>query len=499
MNKKKRFDGYRVKKFKGASHGMGGIKLDALGYTTNDLDKAAVEIEGNEVVSKDNNNQLYIYSDKLNAAEKANKASKFDGDDKLSRNTRKLILKDAKRFNEQELQKYIQEKLAHEQTANQPTEEVEGNTNNNTGSDEVPEALLGGLLTDTLLPVGLNFATDTLKTLIAGQDEQPKPIPMTNNTNPFSSTPQMKYGGKVPKYTLGTEGPDLPIDNTLLTTDNKLELGMPVIPANQFTPMIAVPQPDDNPAPSNLADGDKMQSMLNSIAPATKENKLDINLPAALRIGSGIGSALLSFQRPEEEQLQLADFSRGDALTAGTGVDAATLTNANQRAFSTVNEAARRASGTVGQYLNRLRANSGNLAQANDQALLRTKQYNDQVALQRAGRADRNAMSIAGERIRKQIADSQNQAMSQDQMQNFFNQMTNVATGLERKDALEKQMSSFNDAQKKQFLLNMAAIGLKNPNFGISANILKTLENAENMTPDELANAIIEFKSTKTN
>ena len=76
------------------------------------------------------------------------------------------------------------------------------------------------------------------------------------------------------------------------------------------------------------------------------------------------------------------------------------------------------------------------------------------MALQRAGRSDKNETINANERIRKQIADSQNQAMSQDQMQNFFNQMTNVATGLERKSMIEKQTAQMNDNQKRQFMLN---------------------------------------------
>lgn len=545
------YSGYRIVKFNAPSHSKGGTKLDILGRQTSNPDKAAVEIEKKEVVSRDNNGNLYVYSDKLGSNKIAMKADKIKGDNKLARNTRKQILNKAKRYNKQELEKLLQEKLAKIQETN-----------------EVPQAPLGGMIANYAVP----FAANALSTLIAGDNTPDNVVPIENNTNPF--VVQAKMGGKIHikpenrgKFTASAKkaGRSVPQHAKAVLNDpnatplqkkranfarnaakwNKKELGGEVIKypnggpyplddtqltLGKVPPIIPVPgasalnsRLETGPTPLGREEMNFNPLPTQSIKPVQSQNPTGINsntlpaeytnqysvpmtaetttgttngnfnIPTALRAASGVGSALLSFQSPEKEQLQLPNFRRGDALAQGTGIDPQALKNQNIVAFNTVNEAARRGAGTVGQMMNRLRANTGQLAKAQDQALLTAKQYNDQMSMQRAGRADRIASINANERIRKQIADSQNQAMSQDQMQNFFNQMTNVATGVEKKNMVEKATAQMNQNQKRQFLLNLATLGLKNPNFKPSSNLSKVLENIDNMSIEDITNSLIEF------
>lgn len=247
--------------------------------------------------------------------------------------------------------------------------------------------------------------------------------------------------------------------------------------------------------PAYLQNIDDVSGIPEQIATQNKPSfsqMLTKNLPTGLHALGIAGSVINNFRKPEVDTPIQAQFGKGDNLVSGTGIDPQALINKNEQSFAAAADQIGNTASGANQYLNRLRGLSSAKASQNSASLLQAKQFNDQTALQRAGREDRNAMFTQQEIVRTDIANAQNRAMSQDAMQSMFNQFTNIANGLDKKQFLEAQTAQMNENQQRQFLLNMATLAVANPNVA-PGNIQYIIDNIDTLSVEEIKSNLIKF------
>lgn len=207
------------------------------------------------------------------------------------------------------------------------------------------------------------------------------------------------------------------------------------------------------------------------------------NAPGGLDLGKvgGIlkgvalaGSAIDAFQKPEEEQLRVPDFSKGDKAYAGLGTSFDPIRNdIVQQAKSGENQIMQ-SSGNFGQVMSRLNALQAGVGRNLAQVGLQEKQYNDQIRMSKGSREDQNAQIIANEQIRQQIANSQNKAMGQDLVANLLQNVNNYGTEFMKQDATMKELQSLDKQAQRDFLTKLSLLNIQNPNFQIDKNLINS-------------------------
>lgn len=467
----------KYKSYKLPSHKNGGGMIDQNGNLTRNKSKAVAEIELNEGIVTSPNGDNYVLSDKLGTNKLGNMAIKFKGKDAISSKTRKILLEKAKQLNE--LRK-------------------------NEIPSDLPEMPIGGLLS-----LGMQAAPMVIQGLQKLLTKDPALFSTNPNTNMYGNNDlfKMKKGGKIKKMPTG--GDPLGLINSTLSKALQIlpQAGIAGPTRSDFIPQ--TPLQIAGNAASGITQGINnvglaaaggkgiMNQTFDNVAGTTPQDtgsKFSVldNIPSILHGVSAIGSAIGAFKKPEEEPIVNANFSKGDQLVTGTGIDYRPLTTSNQRQFEAANDYAKRTSSTAGQVLNRLRANSQATADANVKAITGAKQYNDQLALQRAGREDTKAVNKQQAELTANTANAQNRAMAQDNTQNFLNQLSNIGSGLDKKKYLEAEMKNMNDNQKRQFMVNLATLAAANPNFK-PGNISYILDNIDSLSIDEIMNNLIQF------
>lgn len=186
------------------------------------------------------------------------------------------------------------------------------------------------------------------------------------------------------------------------------------------------------------------------------------------------GSAIDAFQKPEEEQLRVPDFSKGDKAYTGLGGSFDPIRNdIVQQAKSGENQIMQ-SSGNFGQVMSRLNSLQAGVGRNLAQVGLQEKQYNDQIGMQKGQREDQKAGIIASEQIRKQTADSQNKAMGQDLVANLLQNVNNYGTEFMKQDTIEKELKSLDKEKQRAFLTQLSLMNIQNPNFQIDKDLINS-------------------------
>jgi len=186
------------------------------------------------------------------------------------------------------------------------------------------------------------------------------------------------------------------------------------------------------------------------------------------------GSAIDAFQKPEQEQLRVPDFSKGDKAYTGLGGSFDPIRNdIVQQAKSGENQIMQ-SSGNFGQVMSRLNALQAGVGRNLAQVGLQEKQYNDQIRMSKGQREDQKATITANEQIRKQTADSQNKAMGQDLVANLLQNVNNYGTEFMKQDVLTKTLAAQDVATQRAFLNQLRMMNIKNPNFQIDEKLINS-------------------------
>jgi len=186
------------------------------------------------------------------------------------------------------------------------------------------------------------------------------------------------------------------------------------------------------------------------------------------------GSAIDAFQKPEQEQLRVPDFSKGDKAYTGLGGSFDPIRNdIVQQAKSGENQIMQSA-GNFGQVMSRLNALQAGVGRNLAQVGLQEKQYNDQIRMSKGQREDQKAGIIASEQIRKQTADSQNKAMGQDLVANLLQNVNNYGTEFMKQDTISKELKSLDKEKQRAFLTQLSLMNIQNPNFQINKDLINS-------------------------
>lgn len=207
-----------------------------------------------------------------------------------------------------------------------------------------------------------------------------------------------------------------------------------------------------------------------------------------------VGSAFNAYRKPDVETPRFTNFSEGDNLVKDAMIDPQAAINESNLAFNTGNFLAKDSSRTSGQYFNRLRANAARSGQRASQIELEADRANVGTKLNLANRADRKASSIAGEQKRIDIANSQNLAKSRDLQQQFLNTMYDTGTALDKKRYLEEATNNMNEAQKRQFVLNLAMLSKNSTNFKIDSKAMENfIKNYDFFDTNTIINELVKY------
>lgn len=245
---------------------------------------------------------------------------------------------------------------------------------------------------------------------------------------------------------------------------------------------------DKNPAPAPAAPAQTGQtglSTLNSIAAGLKG--------AALGYG-----AIDALRRPEQEKLQLPDYSRGDQYFRGLDIDLApALNEINMGATKAVQDTSNQAGG-IGARNSRVNAILSRAGKNAASVQLQQQQANAGIRAQIGSREDMKSQTTANERIRQQITQSQNDATNRLAGRKFFSDLSQVGTSLNNIQYMNDVMKNQNELGQQSIQYGLAVLANKYPNFKPDPSFLERLKSGTLTDADKpLLDQLVQFASNQ--
>lgn len=202
-------------------------------------------------------------------------------------------------------------------------------------------------------------------------------------------------------------------------------------------------------------------------------------LAAGLKGAALVGSAVDALRKPEQEKLQLPDYSRGDQYIQDMSMDfAPQLAEINRGATKAVQSVSDQVGG-IGQRSSRVASILARAGQNAAQTQLAQQQANNQLKASMAQRADRQSEITAQERIRQQDMQSRNEANARLAGRKFMQDLSKVGTTINQLEYAKEQMANMNEMQRKNTMFGLAMLAMKNPNFKPSDAFRKYIETGE--------------------
>ena len=290
------------------------------------------------------------------------------------------------------------------------------------------------------------------------EDQVTNPVQMPNGGELNLGNPLLPTLGQFKYLNVTVPGQLIPQQSTetMVQDMTNLNLGTQISGQNTTPGLTLNTTPSGNPTKNPLGSLDlgKVGGILKGVALA--------------------GSAIDAFQKPEEEQLRVPDFSKGDKAYTGLGGSFDPIRNdIVQQAKSGENQIMQ-SSGNFGQVMSRLNALQAGVGRNLANVGLQEKQYNDQIQMSKGQREDQKATITANEQIRKQTADSQNKAMGQDLVANLLQNVNNYGTEFMKQDTMTKQLQALDKEKQRAFLTQLALMNIKNPNFQINKDLINS-------------------------
>lgn len=467
------------------THEQGGQMVDQMGNPTGNPQQMAAEIEKSEVALKDSKfSQPYVMSDHLinpstgntYAKDASRMMKKMKGNDPISMNGRKLVAELLKKSNDASRKEYGGKIL---RAGGWPGLDQLTNVANSAsafmlGEEEEPAQQL---------PEFYAKRQQDFNSLITNPSQQPADYASSYN-NPGSANVPDPAGGNEYTQEPTQTGPTT-ADLIKWAKAKGVDFSDPMKMAMQLG--AAATQ-----IPLGQGTGDQQTSGASSLLPLLGG--------AGLKSGAGILSAAMALQPAEKEKLQMPNFSAGDQAFADMGIDTQALKNEIMGAYGANKLAAQESSRSFGQYMNRTRAGATAAGRELAKAEMDAKAYNDRVSAMVGQREDTKATVAAGEQIRKQTADSQNVAMRQDQIQNVLNKADRFGTEMMANDVLEKETQNLNEAERKQFIIDMAAMEMKYPDFELNEELRVLLADPDSsweQLRDAMAKSLVTWRGTR--
>lgn len=210
---------------------------------------------------------------------------------------------------------------------------------------------------------------------------------------------------------------------------------------------------------------------------STTNNQLNLNtIAGGLKGISLLGSMRDALRKPEQERLQMPDYSAGDEAYQNLATDyAPMLQELNQQTSKGQQMLDEQVQG-AGQRMARLNSLYGRAGRESGKLRLQQDQYNNQLQLQRAAREDRKAIGNSQERIRQQIAQSQNDATARLAGRKFMQDLSQVGSTLNKLQYAKDMMKNQNDLAQKAMKWQLSILGNKYTDFGITPDAYERIQ-----------------------
>jgi hypothetical protein len=215
------------------------------------------------------------------------------------------------------------------------------------------------------------------------------------------------------------------------------------------------------------------------------------------KVAAGLKGASLAFgaydalRGSEQEQLQLPDYSKGDQYFRGLEIDLApALNEINMGATKAVQDTSNQAGG-IGARNSRVNAILSRAGKNAASVQLQQQQANAGIRAQIGSREDMKSQTTANERVRQQIAQSQNDATNRLAGRKFFSDLSQVGSTLNNIQYMNDVMKNQNELGQQSIQYGLAVLANKYPNFKPDPAFMErlrtsTLTDADKPIIDEL-------------
>lgn len=253
------------------------------------------------------------------------------------------------------------------------------------------------------------------------------------------------------------------------------------VPTANVAPQVT----DSVVAPVNATTPNAGLSTLNQIAAGLKGASLAFGAYDALR-----GS--------EQEQLQLPDYSKGDQYFRGLEIDfAPALNEINMGATKAIQDVSNQAGG-IGARNSRVNAILSRAGKNAASVQLQQQQANAGIRAQLGSREDMKSQTTANERIRQQIAQSQNDATNRLAGRKFFSDLSQVGTSLNNIQYMNDMMKNQNENQRQALEYGLTILANKYPNFKADPSFFERLRTGTLTDADKpLFDQLVQFASNQ--
>jgi len=223
-----------------------------------------------------------------------------------------------------------------------------------------------------------------------------------------------------------------------------------------------------------------------------KSKSIDPNaIAAGLKGASLLGSAVDALRKPEQEQLQLPDYSKGNQYMQNMSMDfAPQLAEINRAATKGIQDTSNQVS-SIGQRSSRVAGILARAGQGAASAQLAQQQANNRTKSILGQRADRQSEVTAQERIRQQDIQSRNDVTAKLAGRKFMQDLSKVGSTVSQMKFAKDQMENMNDIQRKNTAYGLYMLAMKNPNFKPSPALIEAIQQ-KNPDPSKIV-SLIEF------
>lgn len=293
------------------------------------------------------------------------------------------------------------------------------------------------------------------------QQEENADIPVAENGLPYRDNNSLVPDLTIP---LSTSSGVLPIYNQLPTRGG-VEYGAREYPYNRdMMQLVGESQPTQSDEFYTVS----QNAFDNTAATPDKPVDATTNLNP---IAAGLKGASLAFgaydalRGSEKEKLQLPNYSPGDQYYRDMNMDfAPALGEINMAATKGISDVSNQ-SGGIGARNSRVNAILARAGKSAASTQLQQQQANNQINAMIGQREDQKSNVTASERIRQQIAQSQNDANNRLAGRKFFSDLSQVGTSLNNIQYANDLMKNQNENQRQALEYGLTILGQKYPNF----------------------------------
>lgn len=324
---------------------------------------------------------------------------------------------------------------------------------------------------------------------------------MMRQQNEQVAPEQLQHGGPY-RDAVNAEAPALPQVNLNVP----LSTSPAILPLyNQLPTRGITEQPRDWERPYQITESDPDNNFYTVTGdtqpmpeqPVEQRQPMNLNpLAAGLKAAGLAFGAYDALRGAEQEKLQLPDYSPGDQYYRGLEIDLAPVLGEIDLAATKATQDVSNQAGGIGARNSRVASILARAGRNRASAQLDQQRANAQIRAQIGGREDRKAEMTSRERIRQQIAQSQNEATNRLAARKFFSDLSQVGTTLNNIQYTNDMMRNQNELGRQAIQYGLAILSQKYPNFQPDPGFMQRLQNGTLTEADKpMLDQLVQFSN----